>query len=142
MAYQEAELARQVADIIDFEPEIFNMSSYDCGTTACIAGHIGRLTGDLFMDDKLPGHLEWRNRQGAKIGLDGEASWMLFSSSRYVNLSNTELSEVLRRIAKEAEETDPDEDITDSEKLATIFKDIKSESEHRKNVQADDIMAA
>ena len=133
MAYEHAELARQVADIIDFQPEIFNMQSYDCGTTACIAGHIGRLTGDLFLDDKLPSHIVWRERQGAKIGLDGEAAWMLFSSSRFLNLSNTELSEVLRRIAKAAEEDDPDDESTASEKLAAILKEVKAESEHRKS---------
>lgn len=52
-----AELGRKVVDIIDTQPELFDMGTWAseaaCGTVACLAGHVLLLSGYKFRFDRF-----------------------------------------------------------------------------------------
>ena len=124
MALTASETCRQIADIIDFESERFDICSWEhqdinCGTTACIAGHIALLHDDGMnrnqdlvynMQDgsrNLKPDIEWRLRQGRRIGLRADAAEQIFNPggsfwSRYNNDKRDDgFSAVLRQLEKE-----------------------------------------
>ena len=115
-----AQIAREVADIIDFAPEIFDIEEWgndDCTTPACIAGHIGRMhlmtTGLLdsfcnryqnnIVHERSP-ISEWKYRQGARINLTNNAAEYLFTSAEFQRMPNPDIAKVLRELSKELED--------------------------------------
>ena len=123
MSYQTSEMCRQVSDIIDFEPERFTTYDWEsenaiCETTACIAGHVGLLSGDSvspiedFCDkagavmEDTPEFADWLRRQSERLGLTFAAGQMLFWDEIYTEMSNLELSKVLRTLKKHTETTE------------------------------------
>ena len=128
-----AETCRKVADIIDFKQERFSMAAWEfhteCGTQACIAGHVAILHNDGIkfnseMAYQTPGYTnfnpnhEWKVRQGRRLGLTSEAAMCLFAPSSHIwrNLGTNEprgdeyrYSKVLRRLEKELEHRDSEE---------------------------------
>ena len=123
MSYQTAEMCRQVSDIIDYEPERFTSCDWEsenenCETTACIAGHVGLLSGDSvsaiekFCDktgavmEDTPEFADWLKRQSGRLGLTFAAGQMLFWNEIYTEMSKPQLSKVLRTLKKHTETTE------------------------------------
>lgn len=131
MTAQRSELIRQVADIVDFQPERFDMGWFqqdgDCGAKACIAGHIGELSHDRFAD-KRSGFMEWYDRQSENIGLDPWAGEFLFTDEKMMAMANGSISQTLRRLAKEIAELEEDETISEND-IARIADEIIAEKE-------------
>ena len=116
MTVEQAEVCYKVADIIDFDSDRFNMGLWEedftCGTVACIAGHIGLFHNDshgILMERthrmsqaSADEHLEhWHRRQADRIGLNPDAGDVLFLSTE---MTNPELSELMRKLGKAVEE--------------------------------------
>ena len=109
-----SETCRRVANIIDFEPDRFDMAHWaktgSCGTTACIAGHTALLHNDFELDS--PG---WKERQAGRLGLTIDAGEKIFHQSwrfwdRYnEGRENIRYSKVLRQLEKELEGRDEGE---------------------------------
>lgn len=121
-----ADTCRAVADIIDFEPESFDMQSWDCGTTACIAGHIGRLHGDIYLYSPIAANNsdergdEWQTRQAERINLLDRDSRYLFAIGEE---SNRTLSDMLRQMSKELDDTQG-KIVFDSSDLTRIHQEV------------------
>ena len=118
MTLSPSEICIEVADIIDFDSERFDMNMWeettDCGTVACIAGHVALMHQDgkaaNYGDHAtLFGGKIWRERQGSRLGLTKRAADSLFDplSSLWMNAPKLEgdirYSLVLRQMAKELE---------------------------------------
>ena len=125
MTNQRSDLIRQLADIVDFEPEKFDMKSFDCGSTACLVGHIVRITDDKYMP--ADSYFRWHVRQSAKIGLDLFAGDYLFNRAPMMFMSNSEISEVLRNLAKEVDEL-PNGELIGKDRISGIVSDISTDS--------------
>ena len=115
MTLEQAETCRQVAKIIEDRPESFDMREWrsECGTTMCIAGHVGALHGDrrdeseessTFFSCHSP--YPWEERQAERIGLTSEAGEDLFMGPEYQGMSNSDLTKILRAIADRIERSD------------------------------------
>ena len=128
MTAQRSELIRQVADIVDLEPERFDMAFYhqegDCGTTACIAGHIGLLTGDIY---GRSGFMNWFDCQADNIGLDNWAGEFLFTDAKMVNMENRTISQILRRLSKEIETLEDGETLGEADVIRIADEVIAEE---------------
>ena len=129
MSYERADLIVKVADIVDFQPERFDMGWFeqdgDCGTKACIAGHIGELSHDRFAD-KRSGFMEWYDRQSENIGLDPWAGEFLFTDEKMMEMENGSISQILRKLAKEVKTLEDDE-VLDENDVARIADEVIAE---------------
>lgn len=56
-------------DHIAKHPEEFDMGSFECGTTACMAGHVGRMHGDPWLPFGNRNLFPWVDRQVDRLGL-------------------------------------------------------------------------
>ena len=111
-----AETCRQVANIIDSEPHRFDMSRWesDCGTRACIAGHIGILHGDALSPDRPRYHPSnrWVDRQARRLGLTDDAGRRMFRpysplwTKHNPRFTNVSYGKVLRQLGQELENRD------------------------------------
>ena len=142
MTLSPAETCRAVADIIDSDPERFNMAFWehrsDCGTTACIAGHAALLHNDGWIQSRYgsttslcPPNDEWEIRQGRRLGLTEEAAKEMFRSLSDLWLCHNEhgmnwrYSRMLRQVEKELEDRE-DGDLIDLEYLKQIAEEAFS----------------
>lgn len=130
MTYDRSDLIVKIADIVDFEPEKFDMTTLDCGSAACIAGHIGRIAGDKYYDDTTESHLDWTDRRAAMIGLDRWAGDYVFNRQPMINLPNSEISEFLRNLAKEVAEME-DGEVLEYKDAVRIVSEITEKSSSR-----------
>ena len=128
MTAERSEIIRKVADIVDLEPERFDMGWFeqggDCGAKACIAGHIGYLTGDMFGERNS--FARWYDRQAETIGLDPWAGDFLFAGDAMVSMENGSISQILRRLAKEVKTLEDDE-VLDENDIARIADEVIAE---------------
>ena len=117
MNSEKADLIRKIADIVDLEPERFDMSWFEqtggCDSAACIAGHIGELTGDRFASRE--NFDSWYERQAKNIGLDPWAGDYLFAGYRIMQMENAAISRLLRKLAKEVAALEPGELVSEDE---------------------------
>ena len=116
MSLEQAKMCRDVANIIDFRPAEFDMSWWEespdtddpeCQTTACIAGHVGLLSGDSYAVLVAAKHTEnermrWVYRQAARLGLDATSGTRLFTGDA---VADEDLSDTLRAAAKYVEQS-------------------------------------
>ena len=130
MTAERSELIRKVANIVDFQPERFDMTWFQqdigCDTTACIAGHVGELSNDRF--DEKTSFLRWYHRQAANIGLDPWAAEYLFTDEKIMALKNGTISQILCKLSKEVETLDADE-VLDENDVIRITDEVIVEKE-------------
>ena len=128
MTAQRSELIRKVANIVDFQPERFDMAWFHqdigCDTTACIAGHVGELSNDRF--DEKTSFLRWYHRQAANIGLDPWAAEYLFTDEKIMALKNGTISQILCKLAKEVKTLEEDE-VLDENDVIRIADEVIAE---------------
>ena len=144
-ALSPAETCRKVADIIDFEPKRLDMRHWecytsDCGTTACIAGHVGLLHHDGMAthptdtDRYVSGHKifypnrTWKIRQAVRLGLTVQAGEEMFTHGAMWRKHNPyrepiRFSKVLRQLGKELEDRDENNQFINRRELNRIAKE-------------------
>ena len=139
MSLQQAEICRQVADIIDFRPDEFDMGwwedspdtdSPDCTTVACIGGHVGLMHDDSYnkyvpdmadnLDEERRNEDSWLGRQAGRIGLDFESGRILFAGDA---VYDDKLSRLLRAIGKYVEQSSHEYRITPLELEHIIWEE-------------------
>lgn len=146
MKLSPAETCRKVADIIDFESKKFDIGLWgghpiddECGTTACIAGHVAILHDDWIEQNEdlsyrkglfvmFEPDLKWQEAQAKRLGLTFAASELIFfSCSSLWSMYNEDeqgyrYSMLLQQLEKELENRDED-DLIDEEELERIAEE-------------------